>query len=1297
MDNPFDLKYSLMDRFIALYLEKGDNSIMQWIRNGLKFGSDFYNDRSDWFDNDATKVNWSLSDSENLKTEVYDAMCIVFSILGRGVTKINGRILNEDDKKYEGVSLIFNNLVRLSVNQDNKFTTFSKYKEGIRSVDVALQYVLYELGYTKFVSYVSERVDENGNKVKVRKKYLRLKGESDDEKNITFGDVDYFISRRIKKLPGCQPVSLILKRLRDERNKESHNAFYTNPDKYWNRLVYILYDYIAIVFFLMRYFKIVNITPGDAVEGEDLVAVGQALNTADALVKKCLDINVRFQFIKDKSVQHKLLIARLDGRSVINRDKETQNCISEGGVDYCYYDVVLEKNTTYRLQSVIVKEEIESKCGKELDLNSNLLFDGAVVTLKMPTEDIEYPSIKSVIAKSTGLIEDSENRALIEKILEDDIFDDALRSKLRVILMLDKGEKKAIVDEFLSKKDPVDSNNTEAFKKFVISKSDELLSILEKRFDEILVTMNANQDELKKFISVVISQIDLSSVLESDAEIKGKIDGLLEEIKSWQNNHLEFEKRNSEEAQVRYNNVIERIEHSDQTIGEIYEIFKSQNMQDEKILSKISDLDNKVSDINVNLDKVKSNQEEELIRKIEEERLRKIAEAEKRERERKRKRNEQLIYASAIFIGLLVLSFAIILTTSSGPIVNKWNSVSEFAHKYLNNKDIAYVRANMLEEEGNYSEAARWYMLARDRYADLLQNNPSDSVRAIRMTQMLMRGKGGVIDSKNAEIYANMAKRYDILAYLSAINGNAGKAITLINSSKYNKSGYYHLAKAISYLYYPYVKWDSLKVVESRVIIDSLAYSQNISRQEALHCHILLYNAGLRSSDDYRTLWSIAPSVIESIEAAKRADSLYNDLYAQRFLINKYAQLGLHSNAMIYYKKARDNGDKLDFSLDLTNDALNQNDPISLIFQADNNSKQAHNYYAETGLLLKKADSIVHVNYHDRVMTDAFYRKWLSCVVKAEDLTDVESILPILSNLLPDTIKTAAAEYIMAIKYWEGESVERDSTRSMEYLKKSVSKNLPDAVSSYLILRGKNNEQDLIDYVTTEPAICKTPVARYIISKYERVPNHIAYKFAEYMTDDADILSRIQRDVINNERLTPHELEAHSKNINWSLANTPNSRSTSYLLSNLAEIAFLLNKENQSQWFLSLALEIDPRQSYASLFNISEIARKAGNLSVAMEYATKFSEFYFLENGKVLDESRRNAVIQHFSDLYPEILQIVKERLNYDFLKGQFVFTDEDFDRNREFRSYKSPVKNLNVYLPDIDKFSFPVTMKYFE
>lgn len=57
---------------------------------------------------------------------------------------------------------------------------------------------------------------------------------------------------------------------------------------------------------------------------------------------------------------------------------------------------------------------------------------------------------------------------------------------------------------------------------------------------------------------------------------------------------------------------------------------------------------------------------------------------------------------------------------------------------------------------------------------------------------------------------------------------------------------------------------------------------------------------------------------------------------------------------MIYYKKARDNGDKLDFSLDLTNDALNQNDPISLIFQADNNSKQAHNYYAETGLLLKR-------------------------------------------------------------------------------------------------------------------------------------------------------------------------------------------------------------------------------------------------------------------------------------------------------------------------------------------------------
>lgn len=1288
----FELENSLMDRFIDFYLDKNDKSVMRWIRYGLslKKNEPLYSARSDWFkkymhSTPLSKLRdgngWGIPDSDDIQTEIREAIYFVFSILGQDINRCNGIALKEADKRYESVPLMFNDIVRLAVHQGHRFTTFSKYKEGIRSAEVSLLYMLYKLGFVKVLSPKGDS--------------LQLKGEPESQKlneqeqkkkeRIPFGDITNFISRRIKKLEGDRvvSVSILLDCLRNARNDESHNAFYTTPDKYWNRLVYMIYDYITIAFFLRRYLRNVENDENNGVEGEDLEAVKRALKIIDDTVKKANKIKVRFQYVHDETNVQKLSIDVDEtgtGKNPHDVTQDPSGLLTEDNITYCYYEKELNRNAICRLQSVVVKNGEDKKCGKELVLNTKLLFNGAVIFIKMPTEEndsIKCPTIESVITKSTGLIEDSETRTVIEKLLADSIYDDTLRDKLRVILMLDKGEKNTIVKEFLAKVGNGSENlKSEDFKQFITTKSDEFLARNERQFDEFINSIKINQDELKGVISNAISKIDLRSLWNANAEIKSEIQNLIEALKSWQDQQRKFEKKNAKEAQVQYNCLINKIEQSNQTIEELYEIFKSQSDQ----LSKLS---TDITWIRAWLENAD-----------------------------RRRIIKNLLYGGATVLCLLFLLFIIILSISTGPTVNNSNWMSKIAHSWLGNKDVAYERAKFLEDNKKYPEAAEWYMLARERYADILKDNPSDSVRAMRMTEMSMRGKGGILDFDGAEWYAKMAKRYDIEAYLAAFNGNSGKAVTLCNQLSGKPTAYSELAGVLAYLFYPHNKnsWNEKKIYASMAILDSLCVNENIAHQEALFvCSFL--SLGVKEDEySWTSKWSVIPSLMDVIITATKADELYNDIRSQQILYQEYSRLGLTEKSNIYKHKLRKNGHNF---MVIEEDEISEfrNDPLSLIYSAYNNTRTGPMNYAETGHLMHLADSVFSRSSF-KIQTTWFYEKWMDCAVKAEDLTSVESVLPFITKSLPDSLRQAAAEYVMAIKYRNGYGVEIDTLKSDEFLWNAASKGLVDAKISYYILRDLQGAPEaldsLVEFALTNPSITKTPAACYVLQKLDNMGfNTFLKPYSElyiYMDLDPQIMSRYLRGVSLDDlmKLDRKELEVLRKYLSWAIANTPPLfKNTAYLLSKLSLIDALLNDNQPScKWYGSLAMEIDPDQCYTSIFESSEIYRKRGNYAAAHINALDFFNTFFFENSAgigALDESNRDNVIRHFNQLYPDILEKAEKELNYNFTQGIYSFIEVDKKGERLFSSYTSPVKKLHVELPDYEKFTFPVTMKYFD
>ncbi len=1278
----FQLDSSLMDRFIALHLNNSDSELVRYVKYGLHPTNNavLLNKRASWFGKDAAP-SWSVDEStesaESIYNEILEATYLMFAILGKEADSTD-----KNEKKFNGVAPRFKNIVRLSVAENQGITTESQYRTHVCSTDSALQYLLYRLGIAYFSTYGA----------------LQLCGQkSKNDKNgklldITFGDISNYFSQRIQMLEGkdvidTKKISSVIYRLNNKRNSESHAAFYTNPDQYWNNLTYILYDYIVLIFFLRRYYEGVLDDSITAVDNEDIEAIKKAIDKSDDFIKNGSEMTVRFQFEAENEVIRKLSIAEKTESEAKGKQTKTipiprKETLGDGRT-VCYYEKRIKRFSQYTIQSFFMRNGVDVEDGKELDINTGLLFGGAVVELKMPTTEIPYPAIESIMARATGLIEDSENRAIIEKLLECNIKDDEFRSKLRIILLLDEGEKTKILDEFVRKEDAVsESLDVDEFKKFIEEQNDRQFASIEKRMGELEESLQSLSNEVRKALEEELSRIDLRGLINANSVSSEDFQAFVDVVKNWKEEQDRKIDKTAEESRER----------------------------DEALLKAINNLSEEKADIKeisvcIRAEIEKGRKEEER-RREEEEKARKEEEQKIKKEEEKKAKNKKIKRLAFSGVGVLLLAaliaYSVVLAVSDGKFVYS----SEFNTRAANlfgNTHAAYARAVYLANNHEYPDAARWYMKARDRYARHVAKNPSDSIPALRMAEMLMRGKGGTFDFAEAGKYAEMARRHDIAAYLAAATGDHYKARDIINNYRGSKTSYLELADAVSGLFYSGNNRNIETAHRNWAVIDSLASTDNIATEEALSMarEITSYGVTDKAGD-----YVVSPSIYDAVAYATDADSLFNSLSAQLYLADRYQSLGLLSDANRYNEKANGNGRKGYGEITFSQDRINELnfDPQAIAARAHNNFQKGYSDYRMTGYYYHIADSINTANRKYTLGPD-FYADWFNFIAQAPDITTTEQIIPLTRKDLPDSLRNAIADYIMSIKHANGYGVPLDSVKSGDYLLSAANRGLSDAqvaLGTLLDMAGDIDGMKILwGHVNNKPDHEIHPyAARYILSRGINKDNHIDYGLVNKIEEDPyALLLKLSSltDAADLTRYNEATLRSLRSQINIVLSQNSNSTDRPYFFGKLAEINYLLGNIDEAQFYITIAGKLSPVSTYTSYFAISEFARLKGEIGTAALFAGMFAEQFFLDNGKVLDESNRSEVIEHFYHLYPEILELVHKKKNYDFAENEIFFHNVGFDRDRDFSTFDTRVRRLHVDLPNYQKPTFPVTKQYFD
>lgn len=612
------------------------------------------------------------------------------------------------------------------------------------------------------------------------------------------------------------------------------------------------------------------------------------------------------------------------------------------------------------------------------------------------------------------------------------------------------------------------------------------------------------------------------------------------------------------------------------------------------------------------------------------------------------------------------------------------------------NKDAAYKYAILLEGNEKFSEAADWYMKARKKYAKMLTDNPNDSIRASRLAEMSMRGKGGIINTDTAEYYAHLAKRYDLEAYLAVVNGNVYKSKEIVNSYQSTRSPYFDLADALSSLLYP--KDHSAEEIElCWEIVDSLASTKNQATPEAIHCAFSICSDGVKDKNEN---YIVAPSLYDAITYAQDADTHYNSIYAQIYLASKFMSLHLRQDAEKYYNKAKENNvfgcEEITFSHNRINELTD--DPQALVAKAHYNAQKGYTDYRMTGYYYHIADSINKVRRIYKLSME-FYKDWFDFIVNAEDIKNIDQILHLINREYPDSLRIGIAEYVMALKYSNGKGVSLDAEKSGEHLKRAASSGLEDAQVAVSILldidsipEGMKNLEKLAFRNSPNPF-----AARYLLSKEIKKDRTIP-ELIKRSDDEFALL--IKLNILNlqdSSRFSRETLLSIKQQINIVLSDKTDFSESAFLLGKLAEIEYLMGNRDETNFYIKLASQISPKDAYSSYFGISETARKLGDIANAAYFADRFARLYFLDNGKVLYEPERSNVVSHIYHLYPEILDLVKEKMGYDFEKNTYFFIDGNFEKDRNPMTFESPVKNLRIKLPDYVRPIVPITMKYFD
>lgn len=380
--------------------------------------------------------------------------------------------------------------------------------------------------------------------------------------------------------------------------------------------------------------------------------------------------------------------------------------------------------------------------------------------------------------------------------------------------------------------------------------------------------------------------------------------------------------------------------------------------------------------------------------------------------------------------------------------------------------DVAYNHARRLEKNGEYGNATTWYSKAKERFADVVAADSTQTEYAYRLALMYFRLKGG--SEQGIDYSLNKAIRYARVAsygergiglyvFLNLLKGDAAdvELRTMLNSlqgADAQKDKYVQLSNIIMQIAGREIlaQDDSReRYLASFSTLDSLCYDSEVA-PEAMLVASELQTGGVSTADGKG--YKIEPDIYSALSTLNVLSFEMNDAKGQLNYAQLAIKLRLNSIAEQLLARLWSNGIKesayfivslVDAGLITTPVYMNEvyqylnsldNDNIAkLVTSAKQNERKGYTGEKYVLDLYTKAFSLDSLDAGQR-LTDVAYDNAMNSLLKLEKYNSVERLKEFFANNKMD-VAMGCAEYLMGVKCANGYGCEVDLQASDSLLR----------------------------------------------------------------------------------------------------------------------------------------------------------------------------------------------------------------------------------------------------------------------
>lgn len=792
LDLSTQLDLSLIDRFIKLEFE----NIKQQILYGPGSKDEIWEERKFWLeqkDSSQSFYSWRLN-VEDSNSSIKNVIRYVFECVNRNAA-LKERLLNH---------------VRIVVSENSnkyKYATVEQYLDVVTLIESWLKEILKQLGI--LIEGEKEVSDKKGNGVK--KSFWHIPGYG-GEKDAMLNEITVFFNGEDGKNGKIRykNIKSLLRKYQNTRNSDAHyyksNVYAKNASSF---IKYALYDVVTFVFHLIRHYEFQVRNEGKECIDRDY-PVKDILSKFYACVKNANRMTIAFKY-KNEASDSKLQI-----EGVVDATVEEDS----DGFSYQTFEIP-DRRDKYILRTIQGGKLVSS-----IEFNPDNYYNGAVVGVTLPTEKIPEFKIDGIINQSTRLMEHTENRKVLEYVLDQFMkspkMNEEVRKNLRVLFMLDSDEKalENLINKFGEKVDKTvaaDDTDSESkmitesekalldrnfdkladdFQNMLADASDSLSNKFEKNMRQLSDSLSKNlSKDLESLKNEILGSLRFEDVMAGQEAILKKIDQINAKLDNWEKNYERIRKNDREEGKQAYENLLSEISKINEKFAD------SETSSSTVILDAIS---SKTYDSN---EELKRNLHELLEFSQDTNKTTKDTDVRTKRIERRQKISN---YVRAIVLCLVVVVVVVILFLKSDYVENTPYFVLEGAD-YVGNPHAAYYLANKYEKEaldlmnsnwaglfsdGNYEyendtilrekirESTRWFKKAMYNYESRLQKGDTNAIELKRVVDMILFRKGCDYDTKKLLELSTSKILNDRQGYHALVASFAGDSDTRKNVIK---------------------------------------------------------------------------------------------------------------------------------------------------------------------------------------------------------------------------------------------------------------------------------------------------------------------------------------------------------------------------------------------------------------------------------------------------------------------------------------------------------------------------------